>query len=149
MAVVNNMGRVSWFPHCIYHSSCSVDVTNFPFDQQKCNLAFGSWTHPSKEINIVMSFPGGIDLSTFEENKESSAWDILNVTAMRKVLPSEEEYPNYAVLTFELVFSRKVVFTTYILTLPCMFLAFLTLVVFWLPPDRPDRTALGKRDQHT
>ncbi len=75
---------------------------------------------------------------------ESNAWDILNVTAMRRIMPNEEEYPNYAILTFEMVFARKVVFSTYILTLPCVFLAFLTLVVFWLPPDRPDRTALGK-----
>ncbi len=59
-------------------------------------------------------------------------------------MPNEEEYPNYAILTFEMVFARKVVFSTYILTLPCVFLALLTLVVFWLPPDRPDRTALGK-----
>ena len=37
---------------------------------------------------------------------------------------------------------RKLVFATYMLTLPCVFLASLTLVVFWLPPDRPDRTSL-------
>ncbi len=37
-------------------------------------------------------------------------------------------------------------FASYILTLPCVFLACLTLVVFWLPPDRPDRTALGKHE---
>ena len=145
MAVVRHNGTVAWFPHCIYHSACAVDVSNFPFDQQKCNLAFASWTRPSKEVDIVMSFPGGIDLTTFEsEQRDSSAWDITNVTARRRILPSENEYPNFAALTFELVFRRKVVFSTYLLTLPCVFLAFLTLVVFWLPPDRPDRTALGQ-----
>ena len=60
------------------------------------------------------------------------------------MLPSNEEEPNYAVLTYTLRLRRNVVFASYILTLPCVFLACLTLVVFWLPPDRPDRTALGK-----
>ena len=44
---------------------------------------------------------------------------------------------------FKLEIKRKVVFSTLLLTLPCIFLALLTLVVFCLPPDRPDRTALG------
>ena len=51
---------------------------------------------------------------------------------------------NIAVLSFELHMQRKMVFSSYILTLPCVFLACLTLVVFCLPPERPDRTGLGK-----
>ena len=78
------------------------------------------------------------------DHKESSAWDVLNVTATKNYLPSEEDDPNFAVLTFELTMKRKLVFSSYILTLPCVFLASLTLVVFWLPPERPDRTALGE-----
>ena len=62
-------------------------------------------------------------------------------TAERRELP--EEAPSYVVLAFTLVMRRKMVFSTYILTLPCVFLATLTLLVFWLPPDRPDRTSLG------
>ena len=62
-------------------------------------------------------------------------------TAERRELP--EEAPSYVVLAFTLIMRRKMVFSTYILTLPCVFLATLTLLVFWLPPDRPDRTSLG------
>ena len=50
----------------------------------------------------------------------------------------------WVTLTFSLQMKRKLVFSTFILTLPCIFLAFMTLVVFWLPPERPDRTGLGK-----
>ncbi len=65
-----------------------------------------------------------------------------NITAKRELMPPGD--PNaYAILTFELVLRRKMVLSTYMLTMPCIFLASLTLVVFWLPPERPDRTALG------
>ena len=49
----------------------------------------------------------------------------------------------WVTLTFSLQMKRKLVFSTFILTLPCIFMAVMTLVVFWLPPERPDRTGLG------
>jgi hypothetical protein len=76
--------------------------------------------------------------------QESSSWQILNVTATKDYMPSAEEHPNFAVLTFEIHMRRRVVFSSYILTLPCIFLASLTLVVFMLPPERPDRIGLGE-----
>ena len=65
------------------------------------------------------------------------------ITADRAVMPSEETQPNFAVVRFNITMGRKFVFSSYILTLPCVFLACLTLVVFWLPPERPDRIGLG------
>ncbi len=132
-----------WIPHKIFKSSCSIDVLNFPFDFQYCSMWFGSWTYGLQHIDLQLAFNQGIDLGTFESDyKESCAWDIVNNTAERKALP--EESPAYVVLGFKLTMRRKMVFSTYILTLPCIFLACLTMVVFCLPPDRPDRTSLGK-----
>ena len=76
--------------------------------------------------------------------KTTSKWEVVNVTAAKRLLPSPEENPNFAVLTFDMHLRRRMVFATYMLTLPCVFLACLTLVVFWLPPERPDRTTLGE-----
>ncbi len=45
LAVLSAPGYVSWIPHQIFKSSCSIDVTNFPFDEQECHMYFGSWTH--------------------------------------------------------------------------------------------------------
>ena len=76
--------------------------------------------------------------------KDSCGWEILNTVPQRLLLPPNDTNP-VVVLSFELNLQRKIVFSSYILTLPCIFLAFLTLVVFWLPPERPDRTGLGKK----
>ena len=105
---------------------------------------FGSWTHSVNDIDIKLAFPGGIDLSTFQSDyKDSCEWDIVNPMAEKKLLPENDPNP-IAVLTFMLHLRQKLTFSSYILTLPCVFLAFLTLVVFWLPPDRPDRTGIGQ-----
>ena len=137
-------GTLQWVPHQIFKSSYSIDVTNFPFDTQQCHMWFGSWTHSMQDIDLNLAFPGGIDLSTFQSDyKDSCEWEIVSPEADKKLLPENDTNP-IAVLTFSLNLERKLVFSSYILTLPCVFLASLTLVVFWLPPDRPDRTGLGK-----
>ena len=51
--VVYQDGSVLWIPHRIYYSSCSVDVTNYPFDTQTCRMTFGSWAYHGNEIDLV------------------------------------------------------------------------------------------------
>ena len=50
MVVISYNGSIMWIPHRIYKSSCSIDVTNFPFDSQSCSLIFGSWSHDGFQV---------------------------------------------------------------------------------------------------
>ena len=88
---------------------------------------------------------GGLDLQYFDKDFEETAnWDVIGTEMEKRYTPDKASNPNYALVVFKLRLKRKVVFSTYILTLPCVCLAVLTLTVFWLPPDRPDRTTLGR-----
>jgi len=109
---------------------------------------FGSWTHATKEIDMQIAFPGGIDLSTFQSDyKDSSEWEIIKPTVEKLLLPPNDPNP-IAVISVTLQLQRKVVFQSYILTLPCVFLAFLTTVVFCMPSTRPDRQGIGMYNYH-
>ena len=43
--VVSNEGNCLYVPPGIFKSTCKIDITWFPFDDQDCSLKFGSWTY--------------------------------------------------------------------------------------------------------
>lgn len=38
----------------IFQSSCTIDVTYFPFDQQTCIMKFGSWTFTGDQVSFII-----------------------------------------------------------------------------------------------
>jgi len=52
-AMVHSNGHVFWAPPARLRSSCKVDITYFPFDQQSCLMKFGSWTYDQAQVGFV------------------------------------------------------------------------------------------------
>ena len=42
--VVQHDGSMLYVPPGIFKSTCKMDITWFPFDDQRCIMKFGSWT---------------------------------------------------------------------------------------------------------
>lgn len=55
----------------IFMSTCNVDVRWFPFDIQKCELKFGSWTFDGWLLDLQMN---EADISGYMPNGE---WDLV------------------------------------------------------------------------
>lgn len=64
LALVYSTGQVLWVPPMTAQVSCNLSATWFPFDEQRCTLVFGSWTHDVSKI----------DLQIFDSPEESSAF---------------------------------------------------------------------------
>lgn len=54
-AMVSFEGGIFWSPPARLLSSCKVDITYFPFDEQVCDLKFGSWTYDQAQVYIKYS----------------------------------------------------------------------------------------------
>jgi nicotinic acetylcholine receptor len=50
-ASLNYTGEVVWKPPAIYKSSCKINVEWFPFDEQSCDMKFGSWTYDGYQVS--------------------------------------------------------------------------------------------------
>lgn len=49
-AMITYFGNVFWPVPTKLQSTCKVDVTYFPFDEQFCVLKFGSWTYDGFQV---------------------------------------------------------------------------------------------------
>jgi len=151
-ATLYHDGLVKWEPPAIFKSSCDIDVRYFPFDEQTCWLKFGSWTFDGFQIDLVHIHANqsnnessdhveqGIDLTEYYINVE---WDILRVPAERHVKVyacCPEPYPD---IFFYLKIRRKPLFYIVNLIIPCVGIFYLSILVFYLPAQSGEKTALA------
>uniref|UniRef100_A0A914E366 Uncharacterized protein n=1 Tax=Acrobeloides nanus TaxID=290746 RepID=A0A914E366_9BILA len=131
--VVDHQGNVIWVPPAIYKSSCRIDVEYFPFDEQVCVLIFGSWTYDKNEVKLRWyNNKKSVEL---EDYSYSGIWDVIKVPGQLVQDQSRME--------FRIVIRRKTLFYTVILIIPTVLMAFLSMMVFYLPAECSEKITLG------
>ena len=134
---VNSSGHVAWSLPLIIKSSCSVDVTLFPFDNQKCSIEFTDWAYTGAQVDLR----NGSDVIGLGQYSKSGEWAVTRTEAKRSVdLLEGGAYPR---VTFTIYLKRKPTFYVINILTPCMTLSFLALLVFYLPPDSGEKVSLG------
>ena len=73
--LVNYGGNVSWSQPMNIETTCSMDVTNFPFDSQTCEIAMGSWQYTTAEMR--MSCDNELNLDAYIPD---SLWDLKGIS---------------------------------------------------------------------
>ncbi|GAA6092885.1 neuronal acetylcholine receptor subunit alpha-9-II isoform X1 [Tachysurus ichikawai] len=137
--VLRYTGEITWDAPAITKSSCVVDVSYFPFDNQQCNLTFGSWTYNGNQVDITMGMTSG-DLSDLVENVE---WECDGMPATKNVIMygcCSDPYPD---ITYTLLLRRRSSFYVFNLLLPCFLISFLAPLGFFLPADSGEKVSLG------
>ncbi|PNJ12966.1 CHRNB1 isoform 2 [Pongo abelii] len=141
--VVSSDGSVRWQPPGIYRSSCSIQVTYFPFDWQNCTMVFSSYSYDSSEVSLQTGLgPDGqeqqeihIHQGTFIENGQ---WEIIHKPSRLIQPPGDprggKEGQRQEVI-FYLIIRRKPLFYLVNVIAPCILITLLAIFVFYLPPD--------------
>ncbi|KPP58651.1 neuronal acetylcholine receptor subunit alpha-7-like [Scleropages formosus] len=147
--LVNASGYCQYIPPGILKSTCYIDVRWFPFDVQKCDLKFGSWTYNGWLLDLQML---AVDISTYISNGEWDLvdmvcpypyWDSKGVPGKRNELYYDcckEPYPD---VTFTVTMRRRTLYYGLNLLIPCVLISGLALLVFLLPADSGEKISLG------
>ncbi|XP_002738845.1 neuronal acetylcholine receptor subunit alpha-9-like [Saccoglossus kowalevskii] len=122
----------------IYKSTCEIDATFFPFDQQECYLKFGSWTYDGFRIDLDI-YPNSGKLDNYIANGEWHLFEIPIVKHVAFYICCIEPYPD---ITYTLIFQRRSLFYFYTLVIPAILLFVLVLVGFYLPSNCGERMTL-------
>jgi len=129
-------GKCEFIPPGIFLSTCQIDITWFPFDDQDCVLTFGSWTLNAKFLNLSISKDFG-DISEFKTNSE---WELIGFPASLSKYDYEGE--PYINAVFELKIRRRTLYYFSNLILPCVLIAFMAVLGFYFPPESGEKVTL-------
>ncbi|XP_066503740.1 neuronal acetylcholine receptor subunit alpha-7a [Hoplias malabaricus] len=135
--LVSSNGACNYIPPGIFKSTCYIDVRWFPFDVQRCDLKFGSWTYGGWSLDLKMI---EADITGYTANGE---WDLVEVLGRRneKIYSCcNEPYPD---VVFTVVMRRRTLYYGLNLLIPCVLISTLALLVFLLPADSGEKISLG------
>ena len=132
---------MTWLVPLVIKSSCNVDATYFPYDEQTCDIYFGSWIYDESQLDL-QPFPIEPYLNNYLVNSEFS---LLGVT-MRRELVDEKCCPgsgSHPMIVVQINIKRKSIYYNYIIIAPTMLLSILSLFSFCLPSHHGDRISIG------
>ncbi|XP_077176589.1 neuronal acetylcholine receptor subunit alpha-7-like isoform X1 [Paroedura picta] len=135
--LVNSSGYCQWLPPGILKSTCRIDVRWFPFDTQKCDLKFGSWTYDGWLLDLHMT---EADTSGYVSNGE---WDLVGVPGSENKVFYECCREPYLDVTFAVTMRRRTLYYALNMLVPCLLLSAMTFLVFLLPADSGEKISLG------
>lgn len=68
-----------------FKSTCEVDVSNFPFDDQLCEMIFGSWSQDATLLRLNVSNKEFInDIEKQSNYKKNGEWHLVSTTAIEE-----------------------------------------------------------------
>ncbi|VDK79793.1 unnamed protein product [Dibothriocephalus latus] len=132
-------GSILWMPPAIYESSCTIDVEYFPFDEQECEMKFGSWTYDASQVTLGWNYGQNfVDLSDYWK---SGTWDLVDVPG--RIVNTSTSGHNATYIIYTIKLRRKTLFYTVNLILPCIMISLLSICVFYLPSDAGEKVTLS------
>jgi hypothetical protein len=96
-------GRIKMIKPLTFGFTCSLNLQNFPFDQQICYMEFGSWTFHNKYL-YIHSYP---ENNTIDFSNTQGEWEILEFTTTNQQLEylcCPDEY--WSVIKYEITLDR-------------------------------------------
>lgn len=121
-------GFVSWDTGSNFEISCSVDVSRYPFDEQKCILPIVSYNYLPTELTILPLTSG----VKFDLHIPHNIWDLKDVSMQHFDWHKQFLY-------FHIAIKRRATFALLNLILPIFTMGILNLFVFLLPAESGER----------
>lgn len=130
-------GYCYWAAPFIFKTSCPFEVQDFPFDEQQCELKFGSWQFLMGQLDLIRKR----DVAPLAKEKvDNGEWNVTTIKVTKNVIVyaccPNEKYPD---ITFIINLQRRSLFYTYNLIIPNFLIALLAFFSFYIPVECGER----------
>lgn len=137
---VESDGHVQWSFGGQFVTLCVLDMSFFPFDTQQCNINLENWAYTGLEVDLS-NRTDRIEMLNYDKN---GIWDIVGTEIEKEnhYYASTGSTP-FPEVEFKLSLRRKPKYYILQLVVPCCFIMFVTLGVFWVPPTSGEKVSLA------
>ncbi|RNA21549.1 neuronal acetylcholine receptor subunit alpha-10-like [Brachionus plicatilis] len=110
---------------------CRMGILWFPFDEQLCVIAFGSWSYTSSYLNYTLMNENPV----IENYTEHNEWSLIEYKPFRYEIKFSNwiEDDTFTEIRYKILIRRKPLFVIQNCVFPAMMLCLLTLVSFFIP----------------
>ncbi|XP_033752427.1 neuronal acetylcholine receptor subunit beta-2-like [Pecten maximus] len=131
---VYEYGTVLWMPGDVYQTTCSADVTYFPFDLHQCEYIFPPWMYRTDEV-YFLSTHDEIDVTSYTPN---GLWELKSTEAF-----VDEDSFDSQLFTLRIQFKRRPIFHIINILVPISVMGILNVLVFLLPAESGERVGFS------
>ncbi|XP_070558941.1 neuronal acetylcholine receptor subunit alpha-10-like [Ptychodera flava] len=134
--VISYDGTVVWLAPTLLRNSCKFDTTYVPFDKQRCELPFASWSYEGRQLELVNAT---VRLDNYREHGE---WQLVaaDIGPWDAILTNEKYEMKGAVLSLAL--HRRPQFCLLFVIVPFIMIGGISLLVFLLPAESGEKISL-------
>nr|KAI8757366.1 acetylcholine receptor subunit beta-like 1 [Biomphalaria glabrata] len=132
-----NIGTVRWVPVSLFPTTCQLDLTYYPFDQQTCYLQLVSIPHNAEELQFTVRFPRAKILDYMIHGE----WDLKKTEVQTKLVYVGTTTRSLIEVT--IVMKRRPTCFIFNILLPVVLLSFLNIFVFVIPAESGEKISYG------
>ena len=136
-------GIVFWGPGFKVQTHCKVNLLNFPFDTQTCEIIFINWVYKGNAVNFtIIPNADPVELTNYQPNGE---WELIKTEAKVDYYEYQEEQTTVILpqAIFTLNLKRKPMYHIINVMLPCIIISLIAGLQFLLPPSSGEKISLG------
>ncbi|KAI3384588.1 hypothetical protein SNEBB_000073 [Seison nebaliae] len=119
----------------ITETRCRIDVINFPYDTESCNISLGSYSFDNRYI--ILERVQRLAKAS-EKLYENEQWKLIEFKS-KQFLEKDSLNNNFSIVQFQMIISRKPLFYMTYLVVPVIFMLILAPIVFLIPVKSGER----------
>ena len=141
---IDYTGQIFWIPSGEFITTCSLDLTYFPYDNQTCYITWCSLHSYTQQIYLK---PANQCIYDLDENLlgRNGAWEIIETFAFQSFIRSISSTDNktFSAVNFGITMFRKSWYHFLLVISPILILSLLGLVQFLIPPTDGEKVTFG------
>ncbi|CCD68536.2 Neurotransmitter-gated ion-channel ligand-binding domain-containing protein [Caenorhabditis elegans] len=136
MADLRYNGEIRTSRPAVVSSPCPLEIDNFPYDVQKCNISMGSWAFDRRFLSVQSST---IEIlpqkGRFEGNSE---WELISILTVRSDSYDTLLEEWFSEITYVVTLKRKPVYYVLVIQAPTFILCTITIFGLFTPNSNED-----------